>query len=400
VHVLVVSQFFPPEPGATQNRLGAFADGLLGRGHEITVICEQPNHPSGVFQPGFGRRPLMTERDGRMIIRRVWVAASPRKTPARRLAFYASFAAGATAMTLTVRRPDVCFASSPPLPGVLAVADAARFRRIPLVVDVRDVWPAAAEALGELSARRLIAAFERAERRLYRQAHRVTTTTRAFCTHIDHVSGMQKSVHLPNGALDELVAVPYSQPPADREFRVGYAGNLGIAQGLGIVIAAAEQLEHEAVRFILVGDGAVGAQLRAELGARRLLHKVEIRPPVAVSHVGEFLRSCHALLIPLRDHRLLGDFIPSKLYDAMAVGRPAIVAARGEAAKLVEQTGCGLVIEPEDGIGLAAVVRALALDPATSEQLGRAGKAAAAGLARSRQIERLERVLSGAAALR
>lgn len=399
MHVLLVSQFFPPEPGATQNRLGTFADCLLERGHRVTVICEQPNHPSGVFQIGYGRRAVMTERRAALTVRRLWVAASPHKTTARRLAFYATFAAGAAVGVLTARRPDVCFVSSPPLPGILAAANAARLRRIPLVVDVRDIWPAAAQALGELSNRRLIGLFERAERRLYRQAYRVTTTTRAFCAHVDRTSGAAKSVHLPNGALDELVSAAYTAPAAGRAFRVGYAGNFGIAQGLGIVLDAAEQLRGEDMRFVLVGDGAIAAQLRAQIAARELGDMIELSPPIPVAQVGDFLRSCHALLIPLRNHSLLEDFIPSKLYDAMAVGRPAIVAARGEAAAVARDAACGLVVEPEDGDGLACAVRTLMSDGALAERLGRAGKAASVPLARSRQIETLEGVLAGAAGL-
>jgi len=155
LRVLVASQYFPPEPGATQNRMGAFADGLVAHGHEVTVVCEQPNHPTGVYQPGFGRRALMTERRPSLTVHRLWVATSPRKTTARRLAFYGTFAVGAAALVGAAARHDVVFATSPPLPGALAAAAAARVRRTPFVMDVRDIWPAAAEALGEVSSPRL-----------------------------------------------------------------------------------------------------------------------------------------------------------------------------------------------------------------------------------------------------
>jgi glycosyltransferase involved in cell wall biosynthesis len=393
----VASQYFPPEPGATQNRLGTFVDALAERGHEVDVVCEQPNHPAGVFQPGFGRRPLQVERNGRVTIRRVWVAASPNKTTVRRLAFYGTFAAGAAATVAASPRPDVIFASSPPLPGVLAVAAAARARRIPLVVDVRDLWPAAAQALGELSNARLLAFFERAERGLYRQAAAVTATTKPFCSHIDARAGEPKSVHLPNGALDSLVALPATDPPPPDPFTIGYAGNLGIAQGLGIALDAAEKLRDRPVRFVLLGDGPLKRELQAD-AERRGLKNVEFRPGVPVNEVAPFLQSCHALLVPLRDHPLLGEFIPSKLYDAMAVGRPALVALRGEGATLARETGAGLVVAPEDGDALAAAVTRLLDEDGLAASLGRAGKQAAIPLARSRQVDRLEEVLARCAA--
>jgi glycosyltransferase involved in cell wall biosynthesis len=390
-----VSQYFRPEVGATQNRLGAFVDGLVERGHRVSVICEQPNHPAGVFAPGFGRRPLVTERAGPLTVRRAWVAASPTKTTARRLAFYATFGAWAAALTATTRGADVMFTSSPPLPGALAAAGAAAARRLPFVLDVRDLWPAAAEALGELSNAPVLRAFERAERWLYQHAARVTATTKPFCRHIDAVAGRPVSVHLPNGALDELVRLP-SEPPPEGPFTVGYAGNFGIAQGLGIVLDAADRLRDEDCRFVLAGAGPLQTELREECD-RRGLSAVEIRPGVPVSDVGALLLSCDALLVPLRDHPLLRDFIPSKLYDAMAVGRPALVAAPGEAGALVRQHACGLEIGPEDGEGLARAVRALMADPRSARRMGAAGKAAAAEYARSRQVDRLDDVLRQAA---
>lgn len=392
MHILIVSQYFRPEVGATQNRLGTFADGLVERGHTVTVVCEQPNHPAGVFHAGFGRRPLMSERRGALTVRRTWVAASPRKTTARRLAFYSTFAGGAGALTLAARGADVLFASSPPLPGALAAAGAARARGLPFVLDVRDIWPAAAEALGELSNRRVLRMFERAERWLYRSAARVTATTGPFCLHIDATAGRDVSVHLPNGALDELVALPLTAAPAEGPFTVGYAGNFGIAQGLGIVLDAADELRDEDVRFVLVGAGPLSEDIRDQRDKRRL-GRVELRPGIPVLDIGPFLLSCDAVLVPLRDHPVFEGFIPSKLYDAMAVGRPALVAARGEAAALVREHGCGLEVAPEGGPQLAAAVRTLMGDRELSERLGAAGKRAAGSYARSRQVDRLEEVL-------
>jgi colanic acid biosynthesis glycosyl transferase WcaI len=397
VRVRVVSQYFPPEAGATQNRMESFVDGLAARGHSVTVLCEQPNHPAGIYHEGFGRRPVVTERRNGVTIHRLWVATSPRKTTARRVAFYGSFALGAGMAVGLGDRPDVLFATSPPLPGAAAAATAAHLRRIPYVLDVRDLWPAAAVVLEELSNPVVLRAAESVERWLYGHSARVTATTRPFCDHIDGVAGRAVSVHLPNGALDELLDLPDRPRPASGPFVVGYAGNLGIAQGLSVVLDAAERLRDEPVRFLLVGDGPLAAELRAER-ERRGLDAVEFRPAVPVAEIGDVLLSCDALLVPLRAHSLLEGFVPSKLYDAMAVGRPAIVAARGEAARLVAECRAGLVVEPEDGAALAEAVRHLAGHRDTARSLGLAGRRAARDYARSRQVERLEAVLSEASA--
>lgn len=392
----MVTQYFRPEVGATQNRLGSFVDGLVQRGHEVTVVCEQPNHPEGVFHTGFGRRPVRTERLPRLTVHRLWVAASPRKSTARRLAFYGTFAAGALAATVGARRHDVVFASSPPLPGALTAGLAAALRRTPFVLDVRDLWPAAAEALGELSNPRLLRALQRSERWLYRHARAVTATTRPFCQHIDSVAGHAISVLVPNGALDDLVTRPPAPRPAGAAFTLGYVGNLGIAQGLGIVLDAARLLRDEDMRIVLVGAGPVAEEIRRARDEGGLT-AIDMRPPVPTSEVGDLLESFDALLVPLRARSALADFIPSKLYDAMAVGRPAIVACDGEAAALVRATAAGVVIAPEDGAALADALRRLRTDPAVAREMGEAGKLAAQGLARSRQVATLERVLLDAA---
>lgn len=396
MRIAVICQFFPPEMGGPPNRLGAFVAGLRNRGHELVVICEQPNHPAGVFHPGFGRRPVVTERSSRVTVHRLWVAASPRKTFSRRLAFYGSFAAGAGGAVAVMSRPDAIFVSSPPLPAGLAVGAAARTRRIPFVLDVRDIWPKAAEALGELTDPRLVRTVERAERWLYRAASAVTATTKPFCHHIDAVAGSQVSIHLPNGARDSLLDLPEPPAPRNGKFTVGYAGNFGIAQGLQIALDAADRLRDEDVRFVLVGAGPRDRALRAER-ERRGLDKVEIVPPVEPERVGPLMQTWDALLVPLRDHPALSDFIPSKLYDAMAVGRPIVAAAGRETAELVRQIGCGLVIAPEDGAALAEAVRSLARDRDLASRLGCAGRRAAPEYARSHQVRRLEEILEAAA---
>jgi len=398
MRILVVSQFFPPEPGAAQNRLGAFVSGLLDRGHTVTVICEQPNHPAGVFQPGFGRRPIVVERSGALTVRRLWVAASPRRTLVRRAAFYGSFAVGALAAVPAAGRHDVLLVSSPPLPPAVAAATAAWLRRLPLVLDVRDIWSIAIQAVDVHGRGRLLAATERYERILFGSAARITATTRAFCEHIDRVVGRPIAEYLPNGASDALLALPDQPRPDGGPLVVGYAGNFGLLHRLDVVLEAAALLRSEDVRFLLVGDGPRGDDLRRER-ERRGLDAVELRPSVPADRLGALLMGCDVLLSPLGPAPALEAVIPSKTYDAMAVGRPVITSARGEAAALVTQNGCGLVVEPDDPAALAAAIRRLAADRALARRLGAAGRAAAAAHARSRQIERLEAVLRAAARL-
>ena len=141
---------------------------------------------------------------------------------------------------------------------------------------------------------------------------------------------------------------------------------------------------------------------RRDIESRDLAGRVELRAGVPVAQVGDFLRSCHALLVPLRDHALLEDFIPSKLYDAMAVGRPVLVAARGEAAALTEASPApASSSRPRTATALAAAARAAGCRPGGGrERLARGRKAGGGGAGALRQVDHLERVLVEAAQAR
>jgi colanic acid biosynthesis glycosyl transferase WcaI len=387
--MLIVCQDYAPQPVAAANRMSSFVHGLLERGHKVTVICEHPRDSSGTFGQPVGRRPLVVERAPNLCIYRLRAWSEAEGNNAQR-----AFAAGAGALAAAVPRPDLVLVSSPPLPGAVAGAAVARLRRVPLVADVRDAWPALGKLMGIFEPGLFLDTLEFGERCLYRWAARVTATTQPICRHVDAIAQRQIAVHLPNGALDQLVALPYQPPPERRPLRIGYAGRLGGAQGLDIVLDAAALLDESEASFVIVGDGSRREHLLGRIAGEGL-RNVDVRRPLPVAEVGAFLLSCDALLVPLSSRVGFEDYVPSKLYDAMAVGRCAIVAARGEAERLTRELGSGSVTAPEDGAALAEVVRLLAGDRALVRRLGFAGKQAASSHARSHIAEQLAELVEG-----
>lgn len=152
LRIVIVSQYFPPEIGATQSRMQSFAEYLADRGHRVTVICEFPNHPQGVVPEAYRGRLLKDDRSNAYRILRVWVKTDPVKTQRNRMAFYLSFMGLATAVAPLAGRADVVLATTPPLFTGLAGLAIARMNAAPLVLDVRDLWPAAATSLRQISA--------------------------------------------------------------------------------------------------------------------------------------------------------------------------------------------------------------------------------------------------------
>ncbi len=396
LRILLVSQYFPPEVGATQSRMQAFAEYLAERGHQVTVIAEFPNHPQGVMPPEYRRRLMEDDRSNPYRVLRVWVKTSAEKTQMTRLSFYVSFMGLATAIAPLAGRADVVIATTPPLFTGMAGLAIARMNRAPLVLDVRDLWPAAATSLLQISQGRETRIAEAIERRLYRSAAAVTAVTQPFCEHVDAIRGTNDSVLLPNGTLPQFfvdgeVAPEHRLGVREDSFLVTFAGTLGIAQALPSTLDAAEQLAGEA-DLLYVGDGPMKSAVE-ELAREKNLGNVHFRPQIPLEQIPPVLRASDALLVPLSGHPTFEQFVPSKMIDYMAVGRPVVLSAAGEAARILELSGAGIAVAPESPDELAGAIRWLKEHPAEAAEMGRRGRVFAAGRLRSVQAERLEQVL-------
>jgi glycosyltransferase involved in cell wall biosynthesis len=395
LRIALVSQYFPPEIGATQSRIQAFADYLSERGHDVTVVCEFPNHPHGVIPERYGGKLVHVDRSNAYRILRVWVKASPEKNQKTRMAFYLSYMGMAMATAPILGRVDVVLATSPPLFAGVAGAALARLNGAPFVLDVRDLWPAAALSLNQVSGIAARTVAERLERWLYREAASVVAVTRPFCAHIDARRGSGPStVLIPNGTLDlffENGSGPRNRLglPEDR-FLVTFAGTHGIAQGLPAVLDAASLTPDAS--FAFVGDGPIKDVLARSAAGRRL-DNVSFHPQVPLEEMPPILAGSDALLVPLSGHATFAQFVPSKMVDFMASGKPVILAAAGEPARLLESARGGLAIPPEDPAALADAVRWLSEHPEEAAEMGAAGREFARKHLREVQAERLEQLL-------
>jgi glycosyltransferase involved in cell wall biosynthesis len=397
LRILVFSQYFPPEVGATQTRTQAFAEYLSAQGHDVTVICEFPNHPHGVIPPEYRHRLIEDDSSNAYRVIRVWVWTSSEKTQLTRMSFYLSYLAMASAVAPAAGRPDVVFATSPPLFTGVAGAVVAGLWGVPFVLDVRDLWPAAAVSLGQLSnrsARRLAYALERW---LYREAEAVVAVTRPFCDHVDEIRGRPPSTTLiPNGTLAQFLEASADGARemlgmSEDRFLVTFAGNLGIAQGLGAILDAADRSRGE-FDFSLVGDGPIKEQLIDQARARGI-ENIHFHGQVPLDDVPAILTASDALLVTLSGHPTFRDFVPSKLIDYMATGRPVVLSAAGEAAGIVERAKGGITVPPEDADAIVGALRWLKRRPEEAQAMGRAGRAFARTLLREAQAARLEVLL-------
>lgn len=399
MEILLLSQYFTPELTAGAARIHSFSVRLAAIGHAVRVICEIPNHPRGVVEEGYGGRAFDHRSFDGFDVTYVWVPTSSVKTTRSRVAGYGIYALMASIAGALAPRPDVVFASSPPLPVGAAARVVAWRHRVPWVLDVRDLWPAAAVAVGELRGKRIVDAATRLEHSLYRSAAAITTPSGSSREQIASTGVTLEKVHLvTSGTTPEWLDLGNSaveRAPlglSDHEFVWTYAGNIGLAQDVGTAIRAAAEL-GAGYRLLVVGDGPLRTELE-KLAARLAPNEVRFTGLVPAITAGRYMRASDALLVSLAKVRGLEYAVPSKLYDCCATGRPVIVAAQGEVRRLSEHHGVALTVDPGDAASLAAAVRRLRKDATLRDGLAIAAREFAREHLRERQADRLAEVLA------
>jgi glycosyltransferase involved in cell wall biosynthesis len=389
----ILTHYYPPEVGAPQTRLEALARGLARAGTEVTVHTGFPHYPDGEIKPPYRNRPLLIEQSDGVRVMRSWVHAAPNRGFGRRLANHTSLAASALATAPAGGPADVLLVETPPLLLAGAAIAYARAKRARLVLNVADLWPDSAVEMGTLSSPRAIAAARRLECRAYREAAAIACPTEGiFAT----LSGRPESdgkaalirpavdVDRFDGPIDRTNSNAASGHRADAPLRALYAGTVGLAHGLDTLLDAAAEIERRAaangggrapLAVTIAGDGAAAPSLRARL-ATTGPQSVRMLGAVAAERIPALYADADVAVVTLRDLPLFEGALPTKLLEAMAAGRPVLLAARGEAARLVEAERCGVVVPPEDPRALADGLAALAADPARRAAMGAAGRRA------------------------
>lgn len=376
----MVTQYYPPERGAAQVRLGAIVADLVRRGHTVEVVTALPNYPVGRIFPGWSRRPLQSCVEGGARVRRVWVWAAM-GSGLGRIANYLSFAIMSVFGILAADRSHRVLVEYPTLFGAFPAVVVAKLRRQRVVIIVADLWIDSIVEIGTIPEGAVIEALRRAERWMLRRADAVTAVTEGVRDSlIAKGVAPERLVWLPNGADTEMFSPGAADPAvraslglAEGEHMFLYAGTHGYVHGLEVVLDAAEQMIDDPVRFVLVGDGSEKPSLLAAASERNLTN-VTFLDPVAPDEVAQMLRIATAGLATVRSGDVYRTIRSAKALPTMASGRPVIYSGDDEGSRLVSSIGSGLVTEPGDGGDLAEAVRRLVGDPELATELGAKGR--------------------------
>jgi len=393
MRILFLTDNFPPEGNAPATRTYEHAVRWVRAGHEVTVITCAPNFPEGKLFAGYRNAWRSVETlDGIRVVRvKTYITAN--EGFLKRTLDYLSFMAAGTFAGLFERRHDVVVATSPQFFCALGGWALARLKRRPFVFELRDLWPASITAVGAMKRSVAIRALEKLEMFLYRSADAIVPVTQSFREELIHRGVDADKIHVVlNGvdlqryrpaARDEAMARQYD---LDGRFVVGYLGTHGMAHGLEHVIEAAQRLrEDPRIVFFFAGSGAQRAQVE-RMAAERALPNVRMIARQPKEAMPKLWSLCDLSLIPLRDTPVFASVIPSKLFEGMGMGVPALMSLpRGEAVRIVENTGCGVCVAPEDPAAMADAIAALAGDPERMRRLREASLAAAPAYSRDRQ---------------
>ncbi len=378
VRVLFLTHYYPPEVGAAPARIAALARGLADRGMRVTVHTGFPHYPSGTIARPHRNRLVRVECEGDVRVVRSLVYPTPNRGFARRLANHAVFAAGALATCAADGPVDVVIAETPPLFTALAGVFYAKVKNARLALNVSDLWPESAIELGAIDEDTAAAHAARALARLcHRHAALVTAPTRGIVESLrDRPEARGKVVQVPPAVdLERFAALTAPAIRADGPLRVLYAGTLGMAQGLSTLVQAAALAGPGVVEVTIAGDGPDAPLLREQI-AMRGLHNVRLLGALAPERVPLLYVEADAGVVPLRDRPIFNGALPTKLFEVLAAGRPAIVATHchSEAATLIRDAQAGLVVAPEDPHALAAAFRRLRKDPNRAIVMGERGR--------------------------
>lgn len=381
--LLILTQYFPPEVGAPQNRLYELAIRLQEKGMDVSVLTAMPNYPQMKIYEGYRDKWYMEESMGPLQIYRSWIYTTPSKSIFNRLLNYFSFVFSSFFAGWIKTGPvDYILCESPPLFLGMTAFALKKIKGARLIFNVSDLWPESAERLGLVTSPFFLKMATRLEEFLYRQSNLISGQTQGIVKNISSRFPTKKVYWLPNG-VDLNYYDPASVQSSWRsqngfhadDFIVLYAGIIGHAQGLDVILHAAARLKNTPqIKFVLLGSGPEKEKL-IELKKMKQIDQVFFFDAVSKKEMPAIIAASTVSVVPLKRLDLFKGAIPSKIFENLAMKKPILLGVEGEAYDLfIKQGNAGLAFVPEDDKDLAEKTLQLFQHPVLVQQLGENGQ--------------------------
>lgn len=380
--ILFLTQYFPPETGAPQNRLFELALRLKAMGMHVEVLTAMPNYPkSEIFEGYVGKKYVKEIMDG-IVVHRTAIFVSKSKSIVSRLRNYFSFVISSRRQGRKLDAFDFILCESPPLFLGYSAMSLAKKLKARLIFNVSDLWPESAEKLGLVTNRFLLNMAYRLEAKCYRRSFLVTGQTQGIVKDIRQRFPECDVYWLPNGVNLDNYQPELAQPAGFRqryaisthELVLFYGGILGHAQGLEVILKAAEKIPDLPVKFVLMGSGPLKEEL-IQMASDLKLKNVIFAEPVGRQEMAGVLKEIDVSVIPLRNLELFLGAIPSKIFEVLAMEKPILLGVDGEARHLfIDEGKTGWYFEPENSADLERIIRSIVAQPERVQQLGKNGR--------------------------
>lgn len=383
MRLLILTQYYPPEIGAPQNRLHELAIRLKASGVDVEVLTAMPNYPRMEIMEAYKNGKIVEEVIDGVKVKRSKIYVSKSKGIISRLLNYFSFVWTSYWRGKNYENIDFIMVESPPLFLGYTAMTLSRKLRARLIFNVSDLWPESAEKMGLVTNKMFLKAAYNLEKRCYQRSCMVTGQTQGIVDDIKARFPKTKVHWLPNG-----VDVSFYDPEKIKENSLRttwgvdsndvvffYGGIIGHAQGLETVLHAAKLIkDHEHIKIVLQGAGPVKDELlklQRELGVDNVI----FNNPVQKSDMPGVLKEVDIALVPLRKLDLFMGAIPSKIFEAQAMKLPLLLGVNGEAkVHFIDKAKAGVFYEPENVRDMANKMIEMASDRRRIEEMGENGR--------------------------
>jgi glycosyltransferase involved in cell wall biosynthesis len=385
MHLIILTQYYPPEHGAPQNRLHDLAKRMVENGHNITILTAMPNYPKGKIFPKYKRRFTYKEEIEGVKVIRSWIFASKNKGLITQLSVYFSFVFSSIIVGIfRLKKADFLICESPPLFLGLSALILSFFKRSALIMNISDLWPESAVQLGLIGPGLKLSILEWFEKLLYKKSIFVMCQTEGIVSGVKKSYSQAKTLLFPNGVDLKM----FKKIPADKEiakeleidlnnFIIGYGGNHGRSQALTQVLKAAKiitEKQHQKIEFLFFGDGPEKNAL-IKYQKEHNIANVRFLPSQPREKMVKIQSLWDIALVPLKDIEIFDGARPSKMFELMAGEIPFIFCGRGEGADIAVNSGCAIAVPPEQPKALADVILKTASMPKQKrEQMGKKGR--------------------------
>lgn len=405
MHILFLTDNYPPEVNAPASRTHEHCREWVKRGHDVTVITCHPNFPHGKIYKGYKNRVWHSEVVDGIRVVRVWTYITSNEGFFKRTIDYLSYMFAAIFAAVFIRRVDLVVGTSPQFFTVCAAYIVAFLKRVPWVFELRDIWPESIRVVGAMKDSWVLDALQRLEMFLYRKADGIVTVTHSFKKELmkrgvdgEKINVVTNGVDLSRfSAVDKDVNILNRHELANK-FVVGYIGTHGMAHELDTVLDTARLIsevdELSSIVFIFVGGGADKKRL-VERQRQEKIDNVVFVDSVAKDEIVSYWSCLDCCVVHLKASILFETVIPSKIFEAMAMGVPILHGVLGESAKIVTDEEVGVTFKPEDPEDLAEKIVSLVADPSTRNTLSINGAQAGKKYDRSRLAVDMCCVLEG-----